>query len=535
LQFEVQNTFPFLLPQRDFLIKTGLELAPSLGMGYIEVDGWSGLGLYVRPGSFINSASNLEGDTAFFSNVHISSTTLQKIGVGSKYYSLATSLFVDACIEGTSAYITRNYAIYCNGGMFVLDSAEFTGRIKLNLNVSDALIVGNSTNNGIVGIKLLNTAGSLEFGIASVNGDWNSASIGGDSIIRSAEGRNLLLSTGSSSEADLRIALEEVYISTKLFITSNYTDSLLVGKNSTDALTLMKIQNSLGDLQLGVIQFNNQFENGTLAGGTILTSSGNLTLSSGSNWNLLASPAITSNFVTVYTGNGSVGTITVSGGTNVYPIGRFISLTGFSTTRLAISIFGDGTSVTIGVPGGNNAFPIGQSVILSGFGFVDGTRVISGGNSDTIIFLFNYNSGFLLVDNSYVSTVIDINGPYTVTGGSGSFINIATSIRAVNILGNCIIQNYPNCNVYGSVTHIGNLVLDDYAAEGGVRIITPFIEVDNLINGQIVICDIIGTLVSLAAGTEFTTLTMIGGLPTWGLVGLTTGVSGVLPVVNGKF
>ena len=507
--FHIYDSFVFRerdlidgIPNRDFVVSKGLELTGALTC---SIAGWSGAALHIPAYDFTNT---YVGTSTSWDNVYLGSTRLLGPSEGGLIYTRAATLVVEPPVEGVGVTIDKAYAIYCSGEIFVLEKAEFTGRVELGTNFEDVLVVGNSSTGGNVGIKLQNDKGAMEFGIANSATQWNFSSLTGDAIIRVSSGKSLILGT----------------------------NKLIIGISDQPELALLKMATSLGQVEFGVVQTNAQVDGKTLIGGTVLKTTGNLTLQSGSNWNLSGEPITTTNSVFSYSGNGTTGTVTVGGGINVYPIGRRIYLEGFSTARAPSLASGNGLIAYVRVVGGITNYPIGQQVVLLGFTqtALNGTWTVNGGDSTQITFSSSFNGsstypGFA----ASVRTSIPLNGSYVVTGGNITDVYIASTITFAFVLGNCYILNHPECKVYGNVVHEGSITLVGSLEDGDVGIVTPSITVEDLTPSKLVVSNIVGTLDSIEGGTEGQLLTIVGGNPDWKTLDLTSGMTGVLPIVNG--
>ena len=167
------------------------------------------------------------------------------------------------------------------------------------------------------------------------------------------------------------------------------------------------------------------------------------------------------------------------------------------TEVLSTAFNGNGVTATVTVTGGTTTFPVNRFIILRGF------------------------------------SEAGINGPQQVTGGSPTTITFASIYITSFISGVVSISDYTPTNMSGNITHTGSLVLESNIDEGDVEIVTPSISVTSLVTSKLVISDVVGRLTSVAGGTSNQTLVIVGGIPTWQALSLTSSVSGILPVANG--
>jgi hypothetical protein len=264
---------------------------------------------------------------------------------------------------------------------------------------------------------------------------------------------------------------DNVKILGRVALTSNFEDVLILGDvGASTSPTGLTVKNAADQiLKIGVAGVAGDYSSNSLQGDSVVAATKGLILN-GAYWSLIAQETDTIRNATNFSGTGFVGTITVLNGTTTFPVGRLVTISDFSEAGL--------------------------------------------------------------------------NGVHTVLGGSGTTITIATIYITSLTYGTVTISNYTPVGIRGNISHIGNLVVAGTALGGqvgitapvltaSVGIVTPTIEVSSLTTSKLVISDIAGSLASVAGGTENQTLLIVGGLPTWTLLPLTTSVTGVLPVANG--
>lgn len=213
---------------------------------------------------------------------------------------------------------------------------------------------------------------------------------------------------------------------------------------------------------------------------------------------------------------GSGGDITIGGA----GYGGIVELSTSSTFGVSIGCFYNGTSTGVSIGSGNTTYTTGGRPVLTVGG---GYAAASGSATYTILSLSGIinqtgtASGIVrgLYDNSTLTSVAD-------------YRSIEIAVNHANSKG--VWQTGSNASNYfnGNTSFGTSTISEKLRVSGSVRL-----DLGSDATGDILYRSSGGALSRLAAGTTGYPLIVTSGLPAWGQLDLTVGVTGVLPVSNG--